>query len=529
LYDLLLLLAHAAGRRADAPGAAGAPVGQDMLALLDRAEPLRQPTTGYHRLRGAAYRLAGDPDRAAAEERRAADPNTPVRAVDHFLAAESLRTGRDPREEAQGQAGQAAKERLNQAIAYYRQALAKEQGHFWSHFQIGHCYLGLRQNDLAVEALGACVALRPESPWGYTLRGLGLGLQKHYPEALADLDTAVRLDPALRQFRLIRGVVHWWHQQYDPALADFAAALADPPEQRLLEAARARGLLHLERGHVDSALDDFGLAVSEQRGPRAAYLRRAVIYFAQGDFKKGLADVESYLTRGGAFDPKSAAGHEARGRELRLLAGELPREPRKALRQLARAELEKAVALGGKNPVLFDHLGLVLQDLGQLPESVQAYGAAVALSPKEARLRVKRGAVLVDLDRYDDALADFTAALQLEPAHAEALAWVGYVRACQGKAPGEAGLRALEATLHGSGDYLVLHNIACIYGKLSEKEPQRAREYEDLALACLYREVELWRKDRKGPDPIPLIRGESAFPQSLKDRPEFKKLITPSN
>ncbi len=527
LYDLLLLVTYTTGRRAGATGVAGETVGKEMLALLDRAEPLRPTTVGYHRLRGAAYQLLGDRDRAATEEHRAGDPNTPTRAVDHFLTAERYRTQHDPREEDQGKpAGQsAARKRLIQAIEYYRKALALEQGHFWSHFQLGQCYLALGQGDLAVEALGACVALRPKLPWGYTLRGLVLGLQKRYPEALADLNEAVRLDPTLRPARLNRGVVHWLHKQYDAALADFATVLAEPAEQRLLEAAFYRGRLHLERGDVDRALADFSLAVSEKRGPRAAYLRRAVIYFAQGDLDKGLADVESYLTRGGAFDPKSAAGHEARGRQLRLLAAELPGAARKTLRLLAQAELKQAVALGGRNPGLFDQLGLVSQDLNQLPQSAEAYGQAIALSPKEARLRVKRGAVLVDLDRYDEALADFTAALKLEPTHAEAHAWLGYVEACQGKAPAEASRRALEATLHGSGDYLVLHNVACVYGKLSEKAPKRAREYEDLALACLYREVELWRRERKGPDPIPLIRGDSAFPQGLRERPEFKKLI----
>jgi hypothetical protein len=104
-------------------------------------------------------------------------------------------------------------------------------------------------------------------------------------------------------------------------------------------------------------------------------------------------------------------------------------------------------------------------------------------------------------------------------------AGLGYVQACQGKEPAAASRQAVQALLHGAGDYLALHNIACVYGKLSEKLPNRAREYEDLALACLQRELELWRRDRTGPNPIALIRDDPAFPPALRARPEFERLL----
>jgi hypothetical protein len=41
----------------------------------------------------------------------------------------------------------------------------------------------------------------------------------------------------------------------------------------------------------------------------------------------------------------------------------------------------------------------------------------------------------------------------------------------------------------------------------------------------LRREVELWRRDRNGPDPLVLIGGEPAFSPALRTRSEFKKLL----
>src|SRR5262249_33515521 len=80
LYDLLLLMAQARGRRAT-----DAETGGKILALLDQARTLRQPTASHHRLSAQAYRLKGEKEKAEQEQARAKDPNTPLIALDHFL------------------------------------------------------------------------------------------------------------------------------------------------------------------------------------------------------------------------------------------------------------------------------------------------------------------------------------------------------------------------------------------------------------------------------------------------------------
>jgi len=521
IYDLLLLTARTKSRRAGQPATV-----REMFTLLDRAAAVREPTVSYYHLRADAYRLGGDKVSAAADRRKAEDAGTPAIAIDHFLAAEEARTEHVRQASGPGkETGTAKREQLTRAIELYRKALALQQKHFWSHFQLGHCYLALGQGDMAVEALGACVALRPDSPLGYNMRGLVLGLQKRYPEVRTDLGRAIALDGNFRPARLNRGLVNWLQKKYDAALADFEAVLQPPAEQRLLEAAFYRGQLHLERREEDKALADFTLAVSEKRGVHAAYLRRARIYFARGDMKRGLSDIDAYLQSSRSLDPKSAEGLEQRGRQLRLLAGELPKDARKIVRGLALADLRKAVDLHRRTMPLYDNLGAVLEDLGQVPAAITAYTEAIKYSPEEARLLVKRGWAHEKLQQFNEALADFTAALQLEPTHAEAHAGVGYIQACRGQAPGAASRHASEAVLHGSGDYLLLYNVACVYGKLSERDPKRARAYQDLALLYLRRVVELWRRDRQGPSPIPLIRSDPAFPPPLRERPEFDKLL----
>ena len=71
---------------------------------------------------------------------------------------------------------------------------------------MSRCYLGLGRRPEAIEVLSACVALRPDSPWAYSARGLALALQRRFDEALRDLNRAIALDS--RPARLNRGVVY---------------------------------------------------------------------------------------------------------------------------------------------------------------------------------------------------------------------------------------------------------------------------------------------------------------------------------
>src|SRR5262249_27461975 len=98
-------------------------------------------------------------------------------------------------------------------------------------------------------------------------------------------------------------------------------------------------------------------------------------------------------------------------------------------------------------------------------------------------------------------------------------------QACR-KAPAEARRAANRALLHGAGDYLILHNVACVYAKLAQSDRPGAKEYEDLAIDYLGRAVELWRRDPSGPDLIRLIKAEPAFHPALRARKEFQRLLS---
>jgi hypothetical protein len=82
------------------------------------------------------------------------------------------------------------------------------------------------------------------------------------------------------------------------------------------------------------------------------------------------------------------------------------------------------------------------------------------------------------------------------------------------------------ALLNGGSDYLILHNVACIYAMISRGESTRRTEHEDVALAMLRRALELSRREHDFQREIQLIQREPAFAVSLRQRPEFKNLAS---
>jgi tetratricopeptide (TPR) repeat protein/tRNA A-37 threonylcarbamoyl transferase component Bud32 len=532
LYDQYVLLAQGKIQQAGATDRKG---DEDALALLDEAAKMREPSRGYHRLRAYAYQRLGDDKKAGEERQQAEAEKTPETALDRFLVGEQYRKEAAGSAEIQAdgstrKAWQADPKRMEEAIKQYRAALKDDPEHYWSYFQMGRCYMSLGRYPEAVEALGACVALRPDTPWGYSVRGSALALMKSYADAEFDLDLAVKKSSESLPSRLSRGVVYWHQKKTDQAMADFDAVLQAPKEKRLIEAAFYRGQLYLQLGKVAEALADFDTVVAERPGFKPVYQYRAQILIAQGKNDKALEDLNAdlALSEGQTFDRKSWQGHGKRGHLLRFMFLDLPRDKRRLpenrkILALAVSELNKAEQLGGDSPRVFDDLGVMLTLSGKPAEGLAAYGRGLDRSPDDVLLLIKRGWVYANAGKRDKALADFAAAARAEPENAEAHTGAGYVRALEKSSP-EAQREADLALLHGGEKYLILHNVACIYATLSLAGDDQSGAHKDAAIAVLRRAVKLWRQGGGSINEIEQIKGESAF-EPLKDHPGFQDII----
>jgi tetratricopeptide (TPR) repeat protein len=372
------------------------------------------------------------------------------------------------------------------------------------------------------------VALRPAAPWGYSVRGLALAQQKRYPEAEQDLDRAVQLSPESRPSRLNRGVVYWAQKKQDQALADFSAVLQPPGERRIVESAYYRGQLYLQLGELEKALHDFNLVATEKPSFRPVYLLRARIHLARGDRVGALANLDEYLGGKGVADRPAWQVHDQRGRILRMQYAEVPLDQRdrpsaRALANLTVAELEQAVVAGGRTAELYDDLGAMLELTGQLDKAIAAYDQGLAIAPDNIKLRLKRGWAHVQQGEYNKARADFSAATRANQDNAEAHTGMGYVVAT-GKSMAEAQREADLALLWGGDNYLIVHNVACIYAVLSQAKDPQAPGHEEAAMALIRKAIALWKQGSTGPSEIDLVKSEPAF-APLRSRTDFQILL----
>jgi len=537
LHDLLLLVVQSQIQQAKRAEVRG------LLDRLERAEALRGPSRGNHHLRASCYRLLGVIEQADAEDRRAGE--LPATARDHFLLAEEFRSKAHslPSVSADGTQQKAKREQLlKNAVDHYQQARRIDPRYFWCYFHLGRCYLSLGLGSEALEALDTCVALRPDQPWGYGARGLALGLIRRYAEGEADLKKALELDPDFRPALLNRGILAWLQGERERALADFGTVLEQPERLRLIEAAYYRGQLQLERGKRREALEDFDFVAAKNPGFAPVYLNRAQVHCLQGNDDKVLADLNTYLQLGNpSLDPKHPEASAWRGRLLAELAPSWGLEPMAVRKTLQRAldELSRARSLGCRSARLFSDLGSVQEQLGKLPEAIQNYEEALKTAEPALKIEVlnRRGwlfAQAFDPPSYALGRKDFAEALRLDAKEfaetfpldlkkAEAHTGLGYLWACQ-KNPAEAQREAARALRLGAGDYLVLHNVACIYAVLSRNDRQDVGPDADTALTFIQQALEVWKRKKIGPNELVLIQQEAAF-KHLEKREEFRKLV----
>jgi tetratricopeptide (TPR) repeat protein len=289
---------------------------------------------------------------------------------------------------------------------------------------------------------------------------------------------------------------------------------------------------------LEKAAADFDRLEQAGVDLRAAFLHRARIYLAEKKPELCLENLACFLSGSRAAQFKEAVLPEDRARELRTLINELPasgvnaREARDLGYQLILVELDRALKQGRASAKLYGEIGAAEQMLAglrpkeaprRLREAIAAYGKGIELDPKDVKLRIKRGWAYVDFNENAPARDDFQAAVALEPDNAEAHTGAGYTLACL-KQSAQAKRHANRALFNRGGDYLILHNIACIYAVIAKNEAQR--EYQDLAIDQLERALAIWRQGgMTEPSELVLIQGEAAFDPGLRKRPEFDRLL----
>jgi len=175
----------------------------------------------------------------------------------------------------------------------------------------------------------------------YNNRGYYYIDESRYPEALADFNQAIALNPRVARVWVNKGTVFAELNKNDSAYVCFERAIQLKPDYP--EALSNRGGVLSREGDLAGAVEDFSRAIALRPTFRDAYNNRALVYFKMGEFEKAVAD------------------------------------------------RRRVVDLDPRNPMNYVQMGsiaLAYQQLGRQRDAVAAYDRAIGMAPGTDRQRL---------------------------------------------------------------------------------------------------------------------------------------------
>ncbi len=218
-------------------------------------------------------------------------------------------------------------EDYNAAVTSLREAAQRIPSSAEVRFFLGSA-LGLGGNfGEAIRELRAAIDLNPEFEPAYRAFGMFRVERAQYlPDALAALETAVRLNPQDARALYWLGEFHRGLGELTKARPYFERAHRLDPDSPLTQLGIGEVLLN--DGDVDEALQDFDAVLKQAPGLAAALLGRARALYYKGQFEQALAPAKAAWEDSHEFEERRASGwilvriYRALGRDTEAQASE---------------------------------------------------------------------------------------------------------------------------------------------------------------------------------------------------------------
>ncbi|MFD6184339.1 tetratricopeptide repeat protein [Streptomyces goshikiensis] len=238
-----------------------------------------------------------------------------------------------------------------------------------------------------------------------TLRGRNHRNADTYPQALADYEQALALDPENERAHFGRGRTRHLTGRLDEAIADYTRAVELAPEELMNVAFRGLALQVAER--YEEAIADYDRSLELKSDDEWALTSRGATFRLMGRYEEALAD----FNRAVALDPGSAWAHASRGAAFNSMGRY----------EEALADFDRAVELKPDYDWPLACRGDVYRSLGRHAEAVAEFRRALALTPDYGWALAGCGYAYTSLGRHEEAAAMFTRAVELNPNDAWAL------------------------------------------------------------------------------------------------------------
>ncbi len=568
LRELWILLAVAERTKArQLPPEQRPPILRDALEHLKRGDLEKAPSQTAMLVAAVLLDELGQKEEAH-QARVHAETLKPETATDFFLLA---------------QHEQNVNRRYGEAIVLYQRTLNLEPDHFLALYALGVCNLqqlallgqGAEDNgadvtpylSAAVTAFSGCLAMRPDFPWSYLLRGVAYHSLQRYDEAYKDFALAEKFDAAAGVYdtdsfrfaiHMNRGTALFKQNRLDEAEAEFKEAgtvRIDSPDQAInlakirakreqfpaalaeLQTAanrdprgavpqRLRGDVYLSLHALDpqqypdsKALEAFQAALDLEPSPtlRAQdFFEVGKIHFRAKRFDEALEAFDASLD----LVPDVADVNRLRGETLL----ELKEVPKAIVALTKYLKLSRA-----PHPDAYRARGLAYARIGKYREATQDYTRAIELDPTSANMHTRLGwAYLLQGDKLAE--QDFDAAIAENPENGDSYNGRGFARVKQGRhAEGVADAEA--AAKAGPDVWATYFNAAGVYAQalpaldrdLQVPDAEKKKTRDDYAK----RAIELLKQARDGSDKAAFAANAKGDPalDPLRDLADFKALV----
>jgi tetratricopeptide (TPR) repeat protein len=305
--------------------------------------------------------------------------------------------------------------------------------------EIGPQLRQLDQEEEAIAAYDAALAIKPDKHEALYNKGVALGNLGRYKEAIAAFDAALAIQPDNHEALYNKGVALFNLGRYEEAIAAYDAALAIQPDNH--EALNNKGLALDDLGRHEEAIAAYDAALAIKPDKHEALYNKGIALGNLGRHEEAIAAYDAAL----AIKPDKHEALYNKGIALRNLGryeeaiaaydAALAIKPDKhealnnkgiALRNLGRYEeaiaaYDAALAIKPDNHEALNNKGVALDELGRYEEAIAAYDAALAIQPDKHEALYNKGIALGNLGRYEEAIAAFDAALAIQPDDHEAL------------------------------------------------------------------------------------------------------------
>ena len=212
----------------------------------------------------------------------------------------------------------------------------------------------------------------PQDAALYMRRGAASAARGDFPQAIANFDTAIRLNPDDAESYHRRGMAKAKNHQFPEALEDYDQALKLQPHNALW--LRTRGVLHLAMDDDKAAAEDFDASVRLTPETENPDLDIADIYQANGRYEAAISRTDRWIDA----HPKDAELADALNSRCWFRA-KWGKELETAL-----TDCDESLKLKPNVPEVLDSRALVYLRLGNYDRSIADYTAALGRRPRQA-------------------------------------------------------------------------------------------------------------------------------------------------